>query len=775
MAETSPLVTIAIPTFNRAGSYLPSALRSALKQTYSNIEIVVSDNGSTDNTEQVVKGFSDERIRYYKHPANIGASNNFNFCVQQARGSFFLRFHDDDLIDQDFVETCLAAADYKSSVGIVRTGVRLIDSQGRVLANKANRVAGLSMEEFILGWFGGKTWPYLCNTLFNMQRLKEIGGFKSKHFLFDDVTAEMMLAAQFGRIDIESIKASSRVHAETRTCSAKVYEWCEDSLELLDLLCELAHDKKSVIRCKGMKFFAWICYHRARAMRSPLTRLSLYSVVYKTFEYHYSPIWFLIGSNPVYRKGRLLVQRTRNVVNGLVGTSLNRESEVGGPTRSGIMKVGILIDRYPCRSETFITHQITGLMNRGHDLQVFANKKGGGAVKNSIIQGCERTPQTFYVVDDAHWMPSRRLKRLLRACYLLAECWQHQRSGFIQLFNVVKYGRKAATLELFYKGLAMVKHRMPDLVHCHFGPNGHIAAALKEVGVIKGKIITTFYGYDLSTYIQQEGPHAYDLLFTRGDLFIAISQKMKEDLIQLGCPRRKIVVHKLGVDLQEFSFVPRKSNEDTIIRLLSVGRFVEKKGFEYGIRAVAQAAKTHPTIQYTIVGDGELREEFSELIDQLHMCEHIQLLGWKSPIEVRALMDQTDLFMAPSVTSRNGDQEGTPTVILEALARGLPVLSTLHSGIPELVQNGRSGFLVPEKNVSALAEKLECLVRHPEQWEDMGKAGRAWVEAHHDINQLNDQLIKIFEKVLCREVNGQETNNGKRRNTHGTQVITTLP
>ena len=146
-----------------------------------------------------------------------------------------------------------------------------------------------------------------------------------------------------------------------------------------------------------------------------------------------------------------------------------------------------------------------------------------------------------------------------------------------------------------------------------------------------------------------------------------------------------------------------------------------------------------------------MRNELTQLIAQLNVGGHVQLLGWRAQEEVTKLMEDADIFLAPSVMSENGDQEGTPTVIMEALARGLPVLSTLHSGIPEVVQDGESGFLVPERDTAALAEKLEYLAGHPEIWGEMGRTGRAWVEAHHDINKLNDRLIQLYERVWAEE------------------------
>lgn len=430
-----------------------------------------------------------------------------------------------------------------------------------------------------------------------------------------------------------------------------------------------------------------------------------------------------------------------------------------GHNRINTMKIASIVNRFPCRSQTFITNQITGLIDRGHDVQVYANRRENIPGPPMCFKEYDLDSRTFYFVDGMRWMPENKLLRLMRTCPLLAESWKNGKLEFMQLFNFSRFGKKAASLELFYKGMALAKYILPDIVHCHFGPNGKIAVALKEVGVIKGKIITTFYGYDLSDIIRAEGADAYEVLFDKGDLFVAISEKMRDELVRLGCSKKKIIVHRLGIDLGCFTFSPKTVKNVTSVRLLTVGRFVEKKGIEYAIRAVAEILKRYPYIHYQIVGDGELWDQFKHLITHLNVEEHIQLLGWRTPEEVAKLMEETNVFLAPSVTSENGDQEGTPTVIIEALARGLPVLSTRHSGIHELVQDTESGFLVPERDTSALAERIEYLVRHPEKWDRMGRAGRAWVEEHHDINRLNDQLVKIFERVLNGEVVGDETPN----------------
>ena len=129
----SKLVTIGIPTYNRADGFLRHALESVIAQTYRNLEIIVSDNCSRDNTEAVVKKYGDPRVKYIRHNVNIGPLGNSNFCLDQAQGEYFLQLHDDDAIDSDFIETCMKAERRSPNVGVIRTGVRVIDANGDVL------------------------------------------------------------------------------------------------------------------------------------------------------------------------------------------------------------------------------------------------------------------------------------------------------------------------------------------------------------------------------------------------------------------------------------------------------------------------------------------------------------------------------------------------------------------------------------------------------------------------------------------------------------------
>jgi glycosyltransferase involved in cell wall biosynthesis len=299
--KEKPLVSIGIPTYNRADTFLRQALKSALSQTYPNIEVIVSDNCSTDNTEEVVKSFNDPRIRYFKQKVNIGSVPNANFCVQQAKGDYFLLHHDDDLIDPDFVETCMNVVNHSTDIGIIRTGTRVVDKDGNVIQESRNTAAGLSTTEFFRNWFAMKFSIYLCSTLFNARELKAVGGFQSIHYLFDDVVTIARLS-KTQRVDIEDIKASFRKHGDEVTFSANIKDWCEDSLYLLDLICDVVDEEsREITRKEGLRFLAHINYQFASAVKSWPRRQLSYLVVYKMFGFSHLPpnIRKLVYRNPV--------------------------------------------------------------------------------------------------------------------------------------------------------------------------------------------------------------------------------------------------------------------------------------------------------------------------------------------------------------------------------------------------------------------------------------------------------------------------------------------
>ncbi|MBL4701444.1 MAG: glycosyltransferase, partial [Phycisphaeraceae bacterium] len=189
----------------------------------------------------------------------------------------------------------------------------------------------------------------------------------------------------------------------------------------------------------------------------------------------------------------------------------------------------------------------------------------------------------------------------------------------------------------------------------------------------------------------------------------------------------------------------RQKGEPT--RFASVARLAEKKGLEYALTALGQVIKRCDDFIYDIIGGGPLRESLEQQISKLGLTEHVNLLGWRTQDQVRAHLHESHVLLAPSVTAKAGDQEGTPTAIAEALMMGLPVLSTQHSGIPEMVQHDVSGYLVPERDVDALAAYLLKLMGNPQSWQALGQAGSDFARCEFDVNSLNDQLIEIYQTI----------------------------
>ena len=227
-------------------------------------------------------------VKYFRHEVNIGPLANSNFCLNQAQGEYFLQLHDDDAIDADFIETCMNAERMRPNVGVIRTGVRVIDAKGKVLQTHRNIVEGPLLKNFFLAWFENKTSWYLCNTLYQTKGLKEGGGFNSKRHHVSDGVAIVYLANKFGRVDVEDVKASFRKHAEEITFSVTVKDWCLDYRALLDQMCDATGNDQEV-RAKGAIFFSKMNYHRANGISSRVKRLLTFLMIYRLFYYSYPP------------------------------------------------------------------------------------------------------------------------------------------------------------------------------------------------------------------------------------------------------------------------------------------------------------------------------------------------------------------------------------------------------------------------------------------------------------------------------------------------------
>jgi colanic acid/amylovoran biosynthesis glycosyltransferase len=420
------------------------------------------------------------------------------------------------------------------------------------------------------------------------------------------------------------------------------------------------------------------------------------------------------------------------------------------------MRVAFFVDQFPSLSETFILNQITGLIDRGHEVDIYCDRPGNRTKMHPEVTEYQLLSSTYCTM-----IPRNPLWRCLKGIGLLLVNFWRSRSipegkspptilqtlNFWQ-FNPSRYGEPSEFLKPLYLALPCLNQPPYDIIHCHYGRNGLKAALLRDLGVIQGKIVVVFHGNDISRYLQIHGDDIYNYLFTCADLLMPISQHWQNKLISLGCDPSKIMVHHMGIDCHKFIPAP-KPQEQTKKLIISVARLVEKKGLADGIDAVAQLGKTPSQLVYYIVGDGILRSQLTKQIEQLAATEQIKLLGWLEQSELCQLISQADILLAPSVTSKNGDSEGIPVSLMEAMAQSIPVVSTCHSGIAELVENDVAGYLVPERDVQALGTKLDQLLASAELRQKMGIAGRERVIKDYNIEQLCDRLVVIYQQLLA--------------------------
>jgi colanic acid/amylovoran biosynthesis glycosyltransferase len=311
------------------------------------------------------------------------------------------------------------------------------------------------------------------------------------------------------------------------------------------------------------------------------------------------------------------------------------------------------------------------------------------------------------------------------------------------------------TYRSFLKYARRVMHaERPAILHAQFGNEALFFLPLRRWAPIP--LVVSFRGSDVSQWMPLF-PRRFAMLFRLTDLFLPRSNSMQVKLVDAGCEPSKVVVHHSSIDLARFPFRRRKAPRDRRFKILTVARLVEKKGLAYSLQVFARFLSRFPASQYTIVGEGELRRDLEDLAWRLGITTRVRFLGAGTREAVQLEMAQAHIFLLTSVTTIHGKQEGIPVAIMEAFSSGLPVVSTRHAGIPELVAHGRSGLLSPEKNVDSLTENLVFLAEHPELWADFASYGRGLVEREFNIKVQTGRLERLYDRLLDNTFHNSDT------------------
>jgi colanic acid/amylovoran biosynthesis glycosyltransferase len=394
------------------------------------------------------------------------------------------------------------------------------------------------------------------------------------------------------------------------------------------------------------------------------------------------------------------------VIGVTVGSSLKNE-----------LSVVHSVNRWLGRTETWLYTQIVFLPPE---------------VKNSIV--CDTTENIA-----EFWLPNIYSLRV-------ASPWRYHLDARLRRLGITPHSG-------FLPQIARKQHA--NILHSHFGYRGwENYKTARKVGL---KHVVTFYGYDVNQLptVKPRWNDRYHTMFEHVDLVLCEGSHMGECVVRRGCPRHKVRVHHLGIDLSKISFVPRVWNSAEPIRVLIAAAFREKKGIPYALEALGRIQNEVP-LEITVIGDATdnprsqlEKQKILASIKKHDLQSKIRLLGFK-PYDI--FLEEAykhHVFLSPSVTASDGDTEGgAPVSIIEMLASGMPVVSTEHCDIPEVVQNGVSGLLANERDVDGLVKCLKWLFDHPEKWSRMLEAGRNHIEKEYNARVQGQRLSSLYRGLV---------------------------
>ena len=342
------------------------------------------------------------------------------------------------------------------------------------------------------------------------------------------------------------------------------------------------------------------------------------------------------------------------------------------------------------------------------------------------VQNAERFP-----FPDVEVIPKRRTN-------LLVHGWLK----FVERRPPIVYRGEYQTLD------SLLERHGADLMHIYFGHTGvHLLPFIKQWDK---PCVVSFHGADVAHKQDiKDYPAKLRRLFDAVPLVLARSQSLAERLIHLGCPPEKLRINRTGIPLDEFPFIDRQPPSDGKWRVVQACRLIPKKGVATSLRAFAIFKKDNPEAEFFIAGKGPLQPELEMLAAGLGIFKDVHFVGFLSQPKLRELYASSHLFLHPSETSPNQDQEGVPNSILEGMATGLPVAGTRHGGIPEAVDHGRTGLLVPEEDHVALANAMQEITHSPGLLAEMGLRARAAVIDRFEQDAQVDLLESFYEEAIA--------------------------
>lgn len=314
---------------------------------------------------------------------------------------------------------------------------------------------------------------------------------------------------------------------------------------------------------------------------------------------------------------------------------------------------------------------------------------------------------------------------------------------------------RKAPWQISHREVLQIKHLLAEneaqLLHIYFG---HIAVHLLPLILHwRPPTVVSFHGADV--LVELDKPHyraATREMLAAARLVLVRSESLACALRALGCPNEKIRLQRTGIPLADIPFYERHWPDDGAWKFLQAGRLIEKKGFLTSLHAFAKFQQKNPSAVFTIAGEGPMRTQLEELARELGLQDRVHFAGFLTQTQLRAAFYESHLFLHPSELGADGNQEGVPNSMLEAMASGLPAFATKHGGIPEAIDDGVSGVLVDERDPAALAEALLGWAERPEALHRLAEAGARAVAENFE----QKQQVRVLEDLYFEAIEGRD-------------------
>jgi len=403
----------------------------------------------------------------------------------------------------------------------------------------------------------------------------------------------------------------------------------------------------------------------------------------------------------------------------------------------------VIATRFPNTIQPWLANGVAQIIKNGGDAIVFSLEKGDSKY-SPIVAEYNLIEKTATLKGDGRNKVYTSLKNFLYPHRILR--------SVCGIFRAPKYFSKSKSLlNNLLNSLAFAPYFNKldiNIIHSHFEITGH--QLLPVIKAQKKPLVITFHGFPPFGVAEIPQPMREELL-AHADTILVNTQFAKQQYINVGAPAEKIQVIPQGIVTKDFLFNPKPKPVDAPIEILTVGRLSIDKGHLYVLQAIAQLKSKGYKLKYTMLGCGSGQADLESAITSLDIHDEVRILPPTSGAPLFQLFADAHIFILPSIHMENNLwQETQGVVIQEAQASGAIVIATKTGGIPECVDDGKSAFLVEDRNAQAIADKVQWIIDNPQHWSEWQHSARHYVETHFDIDVIGKRLMQIYADTIAQ-------------------------